>query len=89
MQKYEYRYNDLANAIVQQAATDYRKALNGEGCGKGYGYRPPEYVIKEVENFFRSQYFRMLTKVKGEYLLEQLQKEHNEKVRKEQECKLN
>ena len=88
MQKFECRYDDLANAIIEQAANDYRKALDGEGCGKGNGYRPPEYVINEVERFFRSSYFRLITKVNGEYLLDQLKREHKEKERKE-ECTLN
>ena len=83
MQKFECRYNDLANAIIEQACTDYRKALDGEGCNEGKIYRPPEYVINEVERFFRSSYFRFLTKVNGEYLLEQLKKEHEEKIAKE------
>lgn len=61
----------LADAIVLQAATDYRKALAGEG----YGYKSPEYVIGECERFFRSNYFCMLTKIPGEYLIEELRKE--------------
>lgn len=88
MQKYECRYDDLANAIILQAVNDYRRALNGKGTDKGNGYRPPEYVIKDVEKFFRSSYFRLLTKVNGEYLLDHLKKEHEEKVRKK-ECTLN
>lgn len=75
-------YQDLANAIVAQAATDYRKALDGIG----YYNRPPESVIKECEKFFRSSRFKMFTKVKGEYLIEELRKEHEEKKRKEQLC---
>ena len=82
MQKYDCRYDDLANAIVVQAVNDYRRALNGKGINKDNGYRPPEYVIREVERFFRSSYFRILTKVNGEYLIDQLKKEHEEKVRK-------
>ena len=68
MQKYECRYDDLANAIIQQSVADYRRALNGKGVGKGNGYMPPERIIKEVERFFRSHYFNLLTKVNGEYL---------------------
>lgn len=75
-------YINLANAIVVQACNDYRNALNGIGCD----YKPPEAVIKETEKFFRSSYYRMLTKVKGEYLIERLKAEHQEKLRKEQLC---
>lgn len=76
-----YRYDDLANAIVEQAVYDYRKALEGKSC-EGM---PPKVVIKEVERFFHSSYFYSLTKVRGEYILYQLKKEHEEKERKK-EC---
>jgi hypothetical protein len=65
---------DFANAIVKQAADDYRNALQG----KGYDQKKPEQVIKEVLRFFRSEWFRTLTKVDAEYLIEQLNKEHLE-----------
>lgn len=76
-------YQNLANAIVLQAVTDYRNALDGVG----YDYKPADKCIVELEKFFRSSRYRMLTKVKGEYLIEQLKKEHLEKQRKEQLCK--
>lgn len=85
MRDLEECYRDLANAIVAQAADDYRKALDG----KSYCTKPPEYVIKEVKRFFRSPWYRMLTKVDDEFLIEQLHREHNEKVRKEQLCESN
>ena len=76
-------YENLANAIVIQACNDYRNALDGTG----YSYKSPQAVIKELEKFFHSSYFRMLTKVKGEYLIERLRQEHQEKLRKEKLCK--
>jgi pyruvate dehydrogenase complex dehydrogenase (E1) component len=76
-------YENLANAIVVQACNDYRAALDGIG----YDYKPADAVIKELEKFFRSSRFRMLTKVKGEYLMERLKQEHQEKLRKEKLCK--
>ena len=76
-------YENLANAIVVQACNDYRNALDGIGCE----YKSPQVVIKEIEKFFHSSYYRMLTKVKGDYLIERLKAEHREKVRKEQLCK--
>ena len=72
-------YHDLANAIVLQAVTDYRNALNGIG----YKQQSPEAIIKEIEKFFRSDYYTILTKVKGEYLIEQLRKEHKERRKNE------
>jgi hypothetical protein len=89
MQKIDYRYDDLANSIIRQAVADYRGALDGKGVGKGNGYKPPEYVINEVERFFRSSYFHHLTKVNGEYLIDQLKKEHEEKVRKKNARRIN
>ena len=74
-------YENLANAIVLKAVDDYRKALKGVG----YGRFSAEQVIEEVERFFRSHYFEFLTKVKGDYLIEQLKKEHEEKERSNHE----
>ena len=76
-------YQRLANAIVLQAVADYRNALDGVG----YDYKPADKCIIELEKFFRSSRYRMLTKVKGEYLIERLKAEHKEKIRKEQLCK--
>ena len=74
MHSIELAYRNLANAIILQAVDDYRDALNGIS----YHRLPPESVIKEIENFFRSDYFHLLTKVKGEYLLDRLKQEHME-----------
>lgn len=71
-------YEDLANAIVRQAADDYRRALRG----KGYRYYAYDRLIREIERFFRSRWYRMLTHVNGEYLLEKLREEHEEERRK-------
>ena len=72
-------YLDLANAIVTQAATDYRNALNGIS----YNKKPPERIATELEKFCGSKWYRILTKIDGEYLIEKLKKEHieNEKER--------
>ena len=64
-------YEDLANAIVVQAVEDYRNAREGIGS-KRY---PPKVVIREVERFFRSDWFLMLTRLDGEVLLEKLRNE--------------
>ena len=76
-------YQELANAIVKQAADDYRKALKG----RGYNGRKPARIKKEIEQFFRSHYFETLTKVKGKYLIERLNKEHEENERRKHESK--
>ena len=74
-------YHDLANAIVLQAVEDYRNALKG----KSYNRYSPKTIIKKLEEFFRSDYYEMLTKVNGEYLIETLRKEHLENERRKNE----
>lgn len=55
-------YQELANAIIIMAVKDYRRTKN-----------PVER--KELERFFRSEWFSFLSNLNGEVLLEQLQKE--------------
>lgn len=55
----------LSNAIVLQAAKDYRTALE----------KNDTHVIYECEHFFRSSWFFILTNVDGEFLIERLRKE--------------
>lgn len=81
MLKSEYSELDIKNAIILLAVEDYRRALDGNDCDG----IPPAMIISDVERFFRSTYFETLTKIDGEFLIEQLKKEHEEKVRKE-EC---
>ena len=77
MQSTELAYRNLADAIILQAVTDYRNALNGQS----YNYKSPETIIKEIERFFLSDYFDTLTKVKGEHLIYKLRQEHIENKR--------
>lgn len=55
----------LANAIILQAVKDYRKALKRDDCGRQ----------KEIERFFRSEWFSVLTKVNPEILIQKLAEE--------------
>ena len=64
-------YQPLIDAIILQAVNDYRNAL----VGISYSHDSAEDVMRECERFFRSDYFSMLTKVSGEYLIEELRKE--------------
>jgi hypothetical protein len=89
MQKNEGWYRDIAHAVVEQAVSDYRRALNGKGYGKRGIRATPEDIMKDCERFFRSSYFQMLTGINGEYLIQQIRKEHEEKIRKEQVCTSN
>lgn len=66
-------YENLANAIVLQAVRDYRMALK---CLKANPRNKAALADKdEVERFFRSDWFSVLTSVDGEMLILSLQKE--------------
>ena len=60
-------YQLLANCIVKQAARDYQQLLchmSVEGAS-----------IKECQNFFNGDYFRMMTKLDGPTLMHKLEEE--------------
>lgn len=65
-------YTHLANSIVLQGVTDYRKALRGI---KIHPTISPEVTKKECEDFFLSEWFSILTKVEGKRLMRELQEE--------------
>lgn len=61
-------YEDLANAIILQAVNDYRGLLTGS--------KPTATVnVPEVELFFKSEWFGLLTKVDGIKLMTEIKKE--------------
>lgn len=66
-------YEQLANAIVLMAAKDYRDAL--KKLKKRSRYDPAKDVIAEVERFFHSEWYRELTSVDGNFLIEKLRSE--------------
>ena len=60
-------YQLLANGIIKQAARDYQKLLchmSVEGAS-----------MKECQNFFNGDYFRIMTKLDGPALMYQLERE--------------
>ncbi len=66
-------YGDLANAIILQAVKDYRKALR-----KLNKHPRNESALNtkcEVERFFRSEWYTLLTKVNPEILISKLNEE--------------
>lgn len=69
------QYESLANAIILQAVKDYRKALKKHH--KRPKYEPAIKTIAEVENFFRSHWFEILTNLDGETLIKKLKMEEN------------
>lgn len=61
-------YINLANAIIVQAVSDYRSLLSGA--------KPSADVnIPEIERFFKSNWYDVLTNVDGVSLMRKIQKE--------------
>lgn len=67
----EIGLENLANAIIALAVKDYRTALTG-GTVAG---KKPDWVIREVEGFFYSDWFTVLTRVDPDYIIERIHKE--------------
>ncbi len=66
-------YDNLANAIIVQAAKDYRKAL--KQIRKKTTADDAIDTKHEVERFFFSEWFLCLTNVDPKYILDRLQEE--------------
>ena len=66
-------YERLANAIVLQAVADYRTALKKIKAHPKNRQAIDEAL--EIEKFFRSGWYQMLTGVDGEFLIRKLQEE--------------
>lgn len=72
----ENPYEALANAIVLQAVNDYRVAL--KKVKKNPNNRDALDEALQIERFFRSQWYQVLTSVDGEYLINRLRREVSE-----------
>lgn len=68
-------YQRLANAIIEVAANDYRAVL------RNYGDRESPQK-RELECFFRSQWFRILTDADGEKLMLRLRQDRDRRSRR-------
>lgn len=66
-------YENMANAIILQAARDYRMALKSLKANPRN--RTAMTDKEEIERFFRSGWFSVLTSVDGEVLIRSLQME--------------
>lgn len=66
-------YEKLAYAIVVQAAKDYMTNLRKKK--RNPGSASAEHDIREIERFFRSDWYQVLASVDGEYLMGRLRKE--------------
>ena len=66
-------YQNLANAIVLQAARDYRSAM--QRLRKNPHNREAKEEKESLLRFFHSRWYSCLTDVNPEYLIERLEKE--------------
>ena len=64
-------YENLANAIILQAVKDYRMALKSLKANSRN--RTAQADKAEIERFFRSGWYGMLTDLDGEYLMKGVQ----------------
>lgn len=68
-------HENLANAIVLQAVKDWRSAVRT--LKKRPRYDPAKQMRNECEEFFRSEWFTVLTNVDGNVILRKLRQEEN------------
>lgn len=61
----EQGIENLCNAIILAAVKDYRTALT----------KRDNDTINQIERFFRSDWYKTLTKVDGEFLISKLRRE--------------
>ena len=66
-------YQELANAIILHAVKDYRIALRR--CAAHPHNRAYQSERDELERFFRSGWFGVLTNLDGEVLMKKIQDE--------------
>lgn len=66
-------YERLANAIILQAASDYRRNL--KKLKKNPQNRDVMNEALQMEKFFRSPWYQVLTTVDGEFLIQKLREE--------------
>ena len=67
------QFEGLANAIIIQAAADYRLAL--KQLRQNPLFQPAIRMSYEVERFFRSDWFSILTRINGIELMARLKTE--------------
>lgn len=84
----------LANAIVEQAVDDYRRAAriaastnpNSSEPGEAYKHGRAQSTINEIERFFVSKWFGTLTKLDGTFVRSKLRAEAARLKRREVQC---
>lgn len=66
-------YYLLFNAVVEQAANDYREALIREHVG--YEETNNDMKVRNIERFFKSPEFKTFTKLDGQKLMDAIKAE--------------
>ena len=66
-------YQAIANAVVEQAAKDYRQALKAVSLNSRN--REAKAIVSECEAFFRSDWYGVLTGLDGEMLMAKIREE--------------
>ena len=88
----EQQYEMLSAAIIEQALRDYRRARIN--ILKKYDVINSRIRIREIQKFFKSRWFRFLSELDGEKLIELMENEEiklNEPDTKEaetEECEM-
>lgn len=69
-------YENLANAIIIQAAADYKHKLNKINCGATGSEYSNQYEseLDGLRRFFRGEYFQVLTNIDGEFIIQGLER---------------
>ena len=63
------QYQELANGIIVQAVKDWRRAIRRRSTIYGRA------LAEEIEDFFLSEWFSVLTNLDGTWLLKKLREE--------------
>ena len=77
------RHHCLANAIIAQAAKDYEMALIAEAYQRSYQVRSAE-----VERFFKSSWYRLMTDLDEDIIIEKIRAKVKKKIMKKQKTKV-
>ncbi len=77
-------FENLANAIIVQAAVDYR--VEYDLLQKRPHDRDAKARLEVIRKFFYSDFFHVLTKVDPDYLIEQIEKTAFVELRQKTKC---
>lgn len=77
MTEIDLAYENLANAIILQAVKDFRRDIKAVKHG-GRNKERAIVEMREIVEFIKSPWFRILTNLEPKILLKKLQEEVNE-----------